>query len=142
MKSTLVLILSLTLLLLAPAAFSQGRLEVTVTGIRSLDGTVRVGLFNEKRDFPQKAIEGRVVWVTGDSVIVVFERLDPGKYGLSVVHDENNNEELDTNTFGIPKEGFAFGNNAMGMFGPPSFEKASVTIGAVPVRQEIRLRYF
>ena len=41
------------------------------------------------------------------------------------MHDTNDNKELDSNLFGMPKEGFGFSNDAMGMFGPPDFKKAS-----------------
>ncbi len=57
---------------------------------------------------------GKIVKVNGPEVTVVFENLAPGEYGISVVHDENENGDLDKNFVGIPKEGFAFGNNAMG----------------------------
>ena len=57
-------------------------------------------------------------------VQVSFENISPGDYAISVMHDANENNELDSNAFGIPKEGFGFSNDVMGMFGPPSFEKA------------------
>ena len=43
---------------------------------------------------------------------------------------------------GIPKEGFAFGNNAMGTFGPPSFDKAKVTLKSNTEKQLIEMKYF
>jgi uncharacterized protein (DUF2141 family) len=44
---------------------------------------------------------------------------------------------------GIPKEGFGFGNNAMGMFGPPSFDEAKVNIkDKSPAKQSVKLKYF
>lgn len=60
----------------------------------------------------KKAIQGKTVELTADTITVVFENLEPGDYAVSVIHDRNNNGKLDTNTLGIPKEGFAFGNNA------------------------------
>jgi uncharacterized protein (DUF2141 family) len=39
-------------------------------------------------------------------------------------HDANENGELDTNFLGLPKEAYAFSNNAKVTFGPPKFEKA------------------
>ena len=124
-------------------AFAQhGTLEVTVTNVTEARGTIRVGLFDNEDDFLEKAAYGKVVAANGSSVVVRMERIPHGTYGVSVIHDENENGKLDTNAVGIPKEGFGFGNNAMGLFGPPSFEKASVTIGESPAIQELRLKHF
>lgn len=130
------------LFLVTSAALSQGRLEVTIAGIKEVQGSVRVGLFQDPKNFPGKAVEGKVVPVTRDSTVVAFEGLPPGTYALSVIHDKNDNGKLDTNIIGIPKEGFGFGNDAMGLFGPPSFEKASIAIGTQPVTHVITLRHF
>lgn len=121
--------------------FAQGTLEVTVINIKSSKGTIRIGLFDEQ-EFLKTAKDGKIVKASPSGVTVVFENLKPGTYGISVIHDENENGELDSNKLGIPKEGFGFGNNASGSFGPPSFEKAKVEIGDQPVKQEIKLKYF
>jgi len=122
-------------------ANAQASLEVTVKNIKASKGTIRVGLFDNEKDFLKKAVFGKVVKATGTEITVVFENLQPGDYGLSAIHDENENGELDSNILGLPKEGFAFGNNAMGMFGPPDFEKAKVKIEDKLIRQEISLKY-
>jgi uncharacterized protein (DUF2141 family) len=133
----------LAIIALAATTFAsgQGKLEVKVKNIRAEKGNIRVGLFNNEKDFLQKAIEGKVIKATGTEVTVVFENLPKGDYAISVLHDENDNGEMDSNFVGIPKEGFAFGNNAMGMFGPPSFEKAKVTINEKSETQELDLKY-
>lgn len=116
-------------------------LEVKVTNIKSQKGFIRVGLFTNEKDFLKNAAMGKVVKPEGGEITVVFENLMPGDYALSVVHDENENGELDTNALGIPKEGFAFGNNEMGAFGPPSFEKAKMKIETKDVTCLIKLKY-
>jgi uncharacterized protein (DUF2141 family) len=122
---------------------AQGTLSVTVKNIQSQKGTIRVGLFSSEETFLKKASNGKVVKVEGSEMTVVFDNLKPGDYGVSVIHDENENGELDKNMMGIPSEGFAFGNNAMGTFGPPSFEKAKVSVqNKGNVTQAISLKYF
>ena len=54
--------------------------------------------------------------------------LEEGTYSIGFFIDKNDNEKLDTNFLGIPKEQFGFSNDAMGRFGPPSFEAASFTL--------------
>jgi uncharacterized protein (DUF2141 family) len=116
-------------------------LEVKVNNIKSQTGTIRVGLFNNEKDFLKNAIMGKVVKAEGNEIVVIFEGLMPGNYALSVIHDENENGVLDSNGLGFPTEGFAFGNNAMGAFGPPSFTKAKMKIEGKDVSCIIKLKY-
>jgi uncharacterized protein (DUF2141 family) len=121
---------------------AQGNLEVTIKNIKTESGSIRVGLFSDEKSFLKTAAEGKVVKASANEVTVRFENLKPGDYGLSVIHDENENGELDTNMMGLPKEGFAFGNNAMGMFGPPDFEKAKLRVEDKKlISQTISLKY-
>ena len=139
MKTILLLV---SILVLRGSALPQTSLEIKVSNIRSTEGTIRVGLFASEENFLKEAVEGKIVKASGSEVTVVFENLKAGEYALSVIHDENANGELDTNLMGMPKEGFAFGNNAMGMFGPPDFDEAIVVIqGNSKSKQEIKLKY-
>lgn len=122
--------------------FGQSSLEIHVTNIKSKKGSIRFGLFSTEADYLKNPVDKKVVKSTGKDVTVVFENLQPGEYALSVIHDENENGELDSNALGIPKEGFAFGNNALGSFGPPAFEKAKIIIADQNVKQEIKLKYY
>lgn len=128
-------------MLLSMESFAQGKIEVTVKNIRSVNGQILVGLFSNEDDFLKKPVQGKEVKVTGTDMVVVFNGLPAGDYALSIVHDENENGEMDTNMIGIPKEGFAFGNNSMGTFGPPSFDKAKVTITTKEEKQVITMKY-
>jgi uncharacterized protein (DUF2141 family) len=122
-------------------SLAQGNIEVVISNIKTEKGLIRIALFNDEKSFLKVPFEGRSVKADKREVVVVFENLPEGEYALSVFHDENENGELDKNFFGLPKEGFAFGNNAMGSFGPPSFEKAKVVVKEETIRQEISLKH-
>lgn len=62
---------------------------------------------------------------TNDTLEFVVEKLDPGVYALVVFEDLNENGLLDRNKLGIPQEPFGFSKAKIGLFGPPSFAKAS-----------------
>ncbi|MBF0366890.1 MAG: DUF2141 domain-containing protein, partial [Oligoflexia bacterium] len=47
-----------------------------------------------------------------------------GEYAVLIIHDENNNDRVDTNFFGIPKEGVGTSNNPVTRFRPPSFNQS------------------
>lgn len=88
---------------------------------------------------------GRLVGVTMRATAgtqgIGFLQLPPGRYAVIVFHDENDNGLLDTDFFGIPNEGYGFGNNAVGFLGPPSFDAASVTVGSADQAIAISLIY-
>lgn len=137
MKGLLFIILSF----LSAAVMAQSKIEVKVTNIREPKGNILIALFNNEGDFLEKAVQSKTIKADGKTVTILFENLAAGDYAVSVIHDENGNGELDKNFMGIPREGFAFGNNSMGTFGPPAFEKAKVTLDGKPVFQEVELKY-
>lgn len=137
----MVLVISMFLLFAGVAANAQNTIEVEISGIREQKGNLLVGLFNSEGAFLEKAVQSKVVKASSEKVVVIFENLNAGDYAVSIIHDENENGELDKNFIGIPKEGFAFGNNAMGTFGPPSFKDAKVTVTKEKISQKITLKY-
>lgn len=141
MKTNAILVMVCLIIVSVLNANAQASLEVTVENIKETRGTIRVGLFTNESDFLKKPADGKIVKASSGKVTVLFENLKPGDYAVSVIHDENENGELDTNLVGIPKEGFAFGNNAMGTFGPPSFKEAKITLEN-RAKQVISLKHF
>lgn len=121
-------IIFLAIMACSASALCQTKLQVTVTNIKNAKGDIIVGIFDSDEKFLKEPVEGRRAKATGDSITVVFENLKPGKYAVSVLHDANNNKDLDKNKLGIPKEGFGFSNNVLGAMGPPSFERAIIDL--------------
>lgn len=81
-------------------------------------------LFNQADGFPSSAEKGiRKGAVKASDKFFVIQDLPTGNYAVSVIHDENSNNELDT-FMGIPKEGFGFSNNPRIYFGPPDFNES------------------
>ncbi|MBK5277814.1 MAG: DUF2141 domain-containing protein, partial [Bacteroidia bacterium] len=113
---------------------------VVIKNVKEATGRIAVALFDNEKDFTNKSLQGKTTVSKIGEVEVTFENVAPGDYAISVMHDANENDELDSNAFGIPKEGFGFSNDAMGMFGPPSFEKAKFSfVGEMKV--SIALKY-
>lgn len=117
---------------------AQGRLEITVKNVSPVCGTVRVALYNRADQFMKKHYMIGEEKVTGTMVTLLFDNLPAGDYAFSIFQDVNDNEELDTNMFGIPREPWGFSNNARGRFGPPDFEAAKFSVNDITV-MEIKL---
>jgi len=115
---------------------------VTVVGVRNSHGHVRVAICS-KADFlkPHCAYTGNAPSGPGD-VQVTVTNVPPGTYAAQAFHDENDNERIDRNIFGIPTEGIGFSNNARMFFGPPRFDAAAFGVGAATLRITFSIRYF
>jgi len=96
--------------------------------LKNSNGDILVGLYDKAAGFPRHVLDGKVVKVTDNEMKVSFKDIKPGNYAVSVLHDENQNKDMDQTKLGIPKEGYGFSNNAMGVMGPPSFKKARVAV--------------
>ncbi|MBP2292025.1 DUF2141 domain-containing protein [Azospirillum rugosum] len=76
------------------------------------------------------------------AVTVTVRGIPPGTYAIQAFQDENGNEEVDRNFFGLPKEGIGFSNDAPIRFGPPSYADAALSVGEGGGQTTLRLRYF
>ena len=56
-------------------------------------------------------------------------KLEKGYYGIKIYIDKNLNGKFDTN-FWYSKEQFGFSNNAIGLVGPPTFEKSMIYVSS------------
>ncbi len=92
-------------------------LTIEISGMKSNKGTVLVALYKNKEDFLKKQFRGDVAKIKNKKAITVFKNLVPGIYAVSLFHDENNNQKMDTNFFGIPKEPYGTSNDAKGFMG-------------------------
>lgn len=72
------------------------------------------------------------------TMTVQLADLPDGDYAVSLFVDGNANGQLDRNAMGVPIEPYAFSNDAVGNFGPPSFEQARLRVGG-DTRAVIRL---
>jgi uncharacterized protein (DUF2141 family) len=110
------------------SAWCQSTLTITIMNLKNNNGDILVGLYDKAAGFPRHVLDGKVVKVTDDHMKVSFKDIKPGNYAVSVLHDENQNKDMDQTRLGIPKEGYGFSNNAKGVMGPPSFKKAQIAV--------------
>ena len=119
-------------------------LQVRITNLRNDVGAVAVALYNSDKGFPEDTtmvFRAAIGDAKDGESTVVFQRVPSGTYAVAVLHDENRNGRMDKGLFGIPKEGYGFSNDAMGLMGPPSFDKAGFRCGSDTVSVTIRIRY-
>lgn len=93
-------------------------LKIQIVGLISNNGKVLLQLFNNKNEIIAK----ETAIINNKRCSISIPNLKQGKYSIRYFHDENDNDKLDTNWFGIPIEGYGFSNNAVSMFGTPSIK--------------------
>ncbi len=118
---------------------ATGTIMVKIDGISSDEGTLVIGLFDNKDDFNispikyfREAAQGR------RSVEVVFRGIPYNFYAISVYQDLNDNGKLDKNFIGIPTEPYGFSNNPRIVTGP-SFEKSLFELKKEEISMTINL---
>jgi uncharacterized protein (DUF2141 family) len=107
-------------------------LTVIVNGLRHQNGQLCLRVFSSEQGFPKgnSGVKSGCTKITGNSVKQKFSGLKPGKYAVAVVDDQNGDRKLNSDFFGIPKEGFGVSNNPIVSIqtGTPSFNKASFSV--------------
>lgn len=123
---------------------TKGKIIVNVYGFKNNKGQARLLIFSskEKDAFPKekdKALGKYLAVIKDNKVTFILDNLPYGDYAISVHHDEDNNGKVNTNFFGIPNEGLGSSNDAKGVFGPPSFDKAKITLNKSELYNNINI---
>jgi len=119
-------------------------IHIDIDGLRNAKGKVMCAIFSSASDFPKhadKALMQTSSAITDDHATCEFSGIAPGTYAVSDFHDENGNGRLDTNFFGMPREGVGASNNAKGHFGPPKFDAASFRYAGGRLDLKIKIVY-
>lgn len=120
------------------------KVTVAVSEVRSAKGVIRACMTTDPAKFPRcRGVAGAhsaVVPASG-TVTLTFSGVQPGRYAIALLHDENENGKADRAAGMMPTEGFGFSRDAKVRMGPPSFRSAAFDVGAQPVSHSIRMRY-
>ncbi len=117
-------------------------LAVSVTGIKSAKGVIRLALCPAQAGFPDckgKVVRSAALPIVNGTAHTVLTGLAPGSYAVSVFHDANANNKLDT-FVGIPKEGYGFSRNPSFKPRAPRFNEAELSVSG-DMSTTIKLRY-
>ena len=94
-------------------------LEMEINNLESNKGPIYIRILDENEN---PVIVGTSPVINYSSEIS-FDSIFPGKYAIQFFHDENENQKMDFNLIGIPKEKFGSSNDVKPILGPPKFEK-------------------
>ena len=94
-------------------------LEMEINNLKSNKGPLYIRIL----DVDENPVIVGTSSVVNYSSKISFDSISPGKYAIQFFHDENENQKMDFNLIGIPKERFGSSNDVKPILGPPKFEK-------------------
>lgn len=113
--------------------------EVTINNIGSNKGTLYFTIFDSEENFNQRrALQSSYSKIVGGKTKTVFKDLSKGSYAVLCFYDENDNQQMDFDDNGIPKEQYGVSNNNFS-YGPPSFKEAKFEVNNTNLTFEIEL---
>ena len=124
------------------SAAMAGNITIKATGFKNQTGKAIVYLWTSASGFPSKteqASKQMVVDIPGAEITAVFENVAPGTYAISITHDENGNNKMDTGFMGKPKEGYGASGNPKNRFSAPAYDKCKFEVGADGTSIEIAM---
>ncbi len=120
-------------------------LTVKVEKLRNSKGVVQFSLYNKDGTIPDKKYTQHLRQLTGEikngTSVVTFAKLPAGRYAVNILHDENQNGQIDKG-FMLPIEGVGFTNyQSIGLGNQPNFSKASFEL-KTDLTKAIKVIYF
>ncbi|MEL6371511.1 MAG: DUF2141 domain-containing protein [Pseudomonadota bacterium] len=97
-------------------------LTVTIENVPSDKGVVRLGVCQVDEYLQAPCAYGETKPAESGRMVFEFADVAPGAYGISVLHDKNDNGKLDFAWYGAPKEGYGASNNPPPRMGPAKWE--------------------
>ncbi len=119
--------------------------RVEIIGLKNNNGKVLITLFDKEKGFPENhknALKSSVMEIKNKQAFIEFSCKPQTEYAIALLHDENNNGDMDKNFFGIPKEGYAFSNNYRPTIKSPSFKQASFKASGEKMTLKLDMIYF
>lgn len=113
------------------------KVTVTIENVLNDNGLILVSLHNEDTFMKGAGVIDLADEAKKGEVTLTFENVKPGTYAVMVLHDENENNRMDFESNGMPKESYGMSGNAMVM-GPPTFNDAKFEVASEDLEFKIR----
>ncbi len=123
---------------------NKAELKIKITGFKDSGGKCVIMLFKTESGFPKEpknAVQVFPVLIQNKSCELTIPNLDVGIWAVSVFHDSNDNNEVDTNFIGIPKEGIGVSKNVIPAMRAPRFDECKFQLTEPKMELPIQIKY-
>lgn len=135
--STLIIALFLSINFINAQDTTGKTITVTINNITNNKGHVLLSLHTESTFMKGAGIQNAKSEIIDGKVTATFQNVTPGTYAIMALHDENDNNAMDFEDNGMPKESYGVSNNHMS-FGPPQFATAKFDVSNEDLEMKIR----
>ncbi len=106
-------LMSCLVLLVIQQPTDNPQLTIKISNIEKQKGEIKIGVFNNESNFLKEgaSIKNYTVKVDKNTAVLTITDLPKGEYAISMYHDENMDNKMNTNSKGVPKESYGFSNN-------------------------------
>ena len=132
----------------AIACGDETKMKVVITEISQAKGKICYNIWDRGNQAAYPADQSKALFsdcVAVDSledVEIELQGVCKTDYGIAVLHDLNNNGEIDTGLFGIPTEPFGFSNNPTIIASQPSWDEVQFAVNDSQRVSTIKLKEF
>lgn len=102
---------------------TKNTITVTVENFISDEGKAAIALHTADTFMRGPGVQNLEAKIVNGKATFTFENVSNGEYALLVLHDKNENNRMDYEDNGMPKESFGTSNNTRS-FGPPIYDDA------------------
>ncbi|PKA99891.1 uncharacterized protein (DUF2141 family) [Flavobacteriaceae bacterium MAR_2009_75] len=95
-------------------------LKITIENVSSGEGTILASLHTEDTFLKTPGVASTEATAEEGTVTLEFENVDPGTYAILVIHDRNDNKQMDFDASGMPTESYGQTGD-INLYGPPVF---------------------
>ena len=131
--------LTIILFLITFITYSQDvkTITVQVSNVSNSNGVVSFTLHTKETFMKSEPVQTESSKIKDGIAKIIFNNVKPGEYAIIVLHDENENNRMDFEQNGMPKEAYGLSNNPMS-FGPPQYQDAKFIVSDKDLELSIR----
>lgn len=112
-------------------------ITVTIKNITNNKGHVLLSLHTKDTFMKGPGVQNTKAEIVDGIITATFKNVIPGTYAVMALHDENDNNTMDFEDNGMPKESYGMSNNPMS-YGPPQFATAKFDVATEDLEMNIR----
>jgi uncharacterized protein (DUF2141 family) len=122
---------------------ASGRLRIEVEGLRNDRGHLLAALYDRPEGFPREGTPAHraSVAIHGGRAVAEFADLPAGTYAVAVLHDENDDGQMNNNWMRLPKEGFGMSNFEKLKMSAPSFDESKIEFAGGEQSVAVKIHY-
>lgn len=106
---------------------TKNTITVIVENFTSNEGKAAIALHTSDTFMRGAGIQNLEAKIVDGKATFTFENVSNGEYALLVLHDKNENDRMDFEENGMPKESYGTSNNTRS-FGPPIYDDAKFIV--------------